>query len=158
MYARSRALSVEMVMVMLVLIVFALVVFSLICAGTNAYSGILGDKENTQSARVAYSYINMKLKQNDTMGCVSVEETEFGNTLVILSEDGEYVTYLFLNDGALYECVTAQGMQPSVAAANRITTLEDFTLERHGFYIDITCVCKNGDSLLTVEGTVGLRS
>lgn len=158
MNTRSRALSVEMVMVMLVLIVFALVVFSLIGAGTNAYSGIIDNKQNTQSARVAYSYINMKLKQNDEAGCVSVEETDFGNALVILSEDGEYVTYLFCSDGTLYECVTAEGDTPSIAAANRITTLEDLTLERHGYYIDIICVCKSGESLLTVEGTVGLRS
>jgi hypothetical protein len=158
MYARSRALSVEMVMVMLVLIVFALVVFSLISAGTTAYGGILDSKESTQSARVAYSYINMKLKQNDTVGCINVEETEFGNTLVICSEDGEYITYLFCSEGALYECVTAQGMQPSVAAGNRITALKDFALERQGAYISITCVCESGDSLLTVEGIVGLRS
>jgi len=158
MHGRSKAISVELVMVMLVLIVFALVVFSLIGAGSNAYSRILGDKENTQSARVAYSYINMKLKQNDTVGCVSVEETEFGNTLIIRSADGEYVTYLFCSEGVLYECVTGEGMQPSIAAANRITILKDFKLERHGAYIDITCVCESGDRLLTVEGTVGLRS
>lgn len=158
MYSRSKAISVEMVMVMFVLVVFALVVFSLISAGSNAYSGIIGDKENAQSARVAYSYISMKIKQNDTTGCVSVEETEFGNTLVICSESREYVTYLFCNDGALYECVTIPDEAPSVAAGNRITSLKGFSLERQGVYINITCICESGGHLLTVEGTVGLRS
>lgn len=158
MSSRSRALSVEMVMVMLVLVIFALVVFALIGAGTSAYNGILGDKENMQSARVAYSYVNMKLKQNDIQGVVSVEQTEFGDTLVISSEDGNYLTYLFFSEGALYECVTAKGKQPAVAAANRITTLEGFEVRQHDSTIDITCICKNGDRLLTVEGTVGLRS
>jgi len=158
MFGRSKAISIELVMVMLVLVVFALVVFSLIGAGSGAFSRILGEKENTQSARVAYSYINMKLKQNDTVGSVNVEETKFGDTLSIVSESGEYVTYLFCSNGELYECVTAQGDQPSIAAANRITTLHDFTLERQGAYINITCVCENDGRLLTVEGTVGLRS
>ena len=158
MQGRSKAISVEMVMVMLVLIVFAFVVFSLIGAGTSAYSRILGDNERMQSARVAYSYINMKLKQNDAAECVSVEQTEIGDTLVIVSESGEYVTYLFCSSGSLYECMTAQGGLPSVAAANRITTLESFAVARDGNYIKITCVCKNETGLFTAEGTVGLRS
>ena len=158
MASRSRALSVELVMVMLVLVIFALVVFALIGAGTSAYNGILGDKENMQSARVAYSYVNMKLKQNDVQGLVSVEQTEFGDTLVISSADGDYETYLFFSEGVLYECITAQGKQPAVPASNRVTTLKGFEVELNGSYIDITCVCKNGDRLLTVEGTVGLRS
>jgi|AGTN01.1.fsa_nt_gi hypothetical protein len=158
MYSRSKALSVETVMVMLVLIIFALVVFALIGAGSSAYNGIVDDKESMQSARVAYSYINMKLKQNDAQGHVEVAGTDFGDTLVIHSPDGGYVTYLFFSEGALYECVAAQGMEPAVAAANRITALEGFEVKQNGKTIDITCVCKNGDSLLTVEGTVGLRS
>ncbi len=158
MASRSRALSVEMVMVMLVLVIFALVVFTLIGAGGSAYNGILGNKENMQSARVAYSYVNMKLKQNDAEGLISVEKTEFGNALMIQSASGNYQTYLFFSEGALYECVTVPGRQPAVAAANRITTLDDFDVERSGQYVNITCACKNGDRLLTVEGTIGLRS
>lgn len=158
MNSRSRALSVETVMVMLVLVIFALVVFALIGAGAGVYGGILDEKENAQAARVAYSYVNMKLKQNDAQGRVEVGRTEFGDTLIIQSESGEYVTWLFFSEGALYECVTAADGKPAVAAANRITSLEDFKLSRTGFYIEITCVCKNGDSLLTVKGTVGLRS
>jgi hypothetical protein len=155
---RSRAISVETVMVMLVLVVFALVVFSLISAGTNAYNGILNEKECMQSARVAYSYINMKLKQNDASGCIEVVQTEFGDTLVITSQSGEYVTYLFYSGGALYECLTAKGSLPAVAASNRITALEGFAAKKDGSRIEITCVCGNGSSLLSVEGTVGLRS
>jgi hypothetical protein len=158
MASRSRALSVEMVMVMLVLVVFALVVFTLIGAGTNAYNRILSDKQNMQSARVAYSYVNMKIKQNDVKGCVKVGQTEFGDTLIILSADGEYVTYLFFSEGALYECLTAQGGSPAVAAANRITTLDGFALTQNGHYIEIICTCRSGDSLLSAEGTVGVRS
>ena len=158
MASRSRALSVEMVMVMLVLVIFALVVFALIGAGTNAYNGILGDKENMQSARVAYSYVNMKLKQNDAQGLVSVAQTDFGDTLVIQSKNGDYFTYLFFSEGALYECVTVKGKEPAVAASNRVTMLEGFEVKQHDSYIDITCICKNGDRLLSVEGTVGLRS
>ena len=155
---RNRAISVEILMVMLVLVVFALVIFSLIGAGTNAYNGILNDKENMQSARVAYSYINMKIKQNDAEGCVEVSQTEFGDTLVIRSANGEYVTYLFYSEGALYECMTARDEKPAVAAANRITALEGFELRQNDNYVKITCTCKSGDSLLTAEGTVGLRS
>lgn len=158
MYSRSKALSVETIMVLLVLVIFALVVFQLIGAGTNAYTSIIDDKQSMQSARVAYSYINMKLKQSDAQGLIEVSQTDFGDTLAIHSQDGNYVTWLFFSEGGLYECVAAQGSAPAVAASNSIASLEDFHVTQNGNTIDITCVCRNGDSLLTVEGTVGLRS
>ncbi len=158
MHSRSKVFAIESITVMLVMVLFALVAFLVISAGSNAYNTIIDDKENTQSARTAYSYINMKMRQNDSAGSIGVVDTEFGSTLKIDSEDGQYCTYIFFSDGALYECLTLSGNDPAVSAANKITTLSGFSLKKNGALITITCVCKHGDTEQTVEGTVGLRT
>ncbi len=158
MYRRSKAIAIESVIVMVVLIMLAFVVFLVIRSGTGAYEEILDQKQNTESARVAYSYINMKIKQNDSDSLISVTQTKYGNTLKIDTGDGEFTTYIFFSDGALYECLTKSDMQPETDAANRITSLSGFSISMDGSYIDIVCLSVNGENRQTVRGTVGLRT
>lgn len=156
MHPRSKVFAIESITVMLVMIIFALVTFLVINGGSSAYNTIIDDKQNTENARVAYSYINMKIRQNDAAGYIDVVETAFGDTLKIDIEDGEYCTYIFFSDGALYECVTSADMPPSVSAANKITALSGFSLNRSGNLISISCIC--GKDGKTMEGKVGLRT
>ncbi|MDD5017286.1 MAG: DUF4860 domain-containing protein [Eubacteriales bacterium] len=158
MYSRSKVLAIESIIVMLVLILFAFVVFVVIDAGTNAYDNILEEKQDSESARVAYSYINMKIKQNDAAGCIGVVETAFGHTLKIDLAGTAFSTYIFFSDGTLYECLTKQAAQPSVGAANRITDMDGFDIYLENDRIHIKCICENGGDQLITEGTVGLRS
>ena len=92
MRSRGKVLAIESLVVMLVLILFAFVVFWVIDAGTGAYDKILVEKETTQNARVAYSYIDTKIKQNDNSGCVSIIDTQFGSTLKIDTVSGAFST------------------------------------------------------------------
>ena len=156
MLSRSKVLAIESVIVMLVLVLFAFVVFIVIDAGTGAYDKILDNKDSAHSARVAYSYVSNKIKQNDRAGCIDVTQTSFGDTLKI--DDGEYTTFIFYTDGTLYECLTKDGASPSVSAANKITDLGAVSFSRSGDMIYIACMCGCGDSCRSVEGTVGLRT
>ncbi len=158
MHPRSKVFAIESITVMLVMIIFALVTFIVINAGSSAYNTIIDDKQSTESARVAYSYINMKIRQNDAAGCIDVVDTHFGDTLKIDIENGEYCTYIFLCDGALYECLTPFGKPPAISAANKITALSGFSLERSGNLISMSCVCEKDGTEDTMEGTVGLRT
>ncbi len=158
MHPRSKVFAIESITVMFVMIIFALVTFLVINAGSSAYNTILGDKQSTESARVAYSYINMKIRQNDAAGCIDVVDTQFGDTLKIDIENGEYCTYIFFSDGSLYECLTPFGKPPALSAANKITVLSGFLLERSGNFISMSCVCENDGTEETMEGTVGLRT
>lgn len=158
MYHRNKSLAIESIVVMFVLILLCFVVFLIVSSGSSAYENILAEKQNTESARVAYSYINMKVKQNDSKSLINVVSTEYGNTLKIDTTDGEFVTYIFFSDGTLYECLTKSGTQPEKAIANKIMELYGFDIECDGKYINITCQSKSGDSIETSEGTVGLRT
>jgi hypothetical protein len=155
MYVRNKTLAIESIAVMLVLILLSFMVFIVVRSGSSAYNKIINDKETSSSARVAYSYINMKIKQNDSSSSVSVTKTDYGNTLKIVS--GEYTTYIFFSDGELYECLTKDD-PPSVDAANKITALSGFDISSDGNYINITCVSESGGRTKSAEGTVGLRT
>ena len=121
---RSKSIGIETITVMLLLVLFAFVVFIVIDAGSNAFKDITTDKQSTMSARVSYSYISMKVKQNDTSGAVSVGQTKYGDTLRI--DNSDYSTFIFYSEGALYECVTKMDGSPSVGAANKISSLDGF--------------------------------
>ena len=158
MYPRSKVLAVESISVMLVLVLFAFVIVMLISSGSNAYSHILGSKNAVESARVAYSFINMKVRQNDIAGRIDVVETAYGNALKIDVEGGLYSTYIFYSEGALYECLTITGCEPSVEAGNLITKLSGFEVNRSGRLLTIRCACGSGDTAEVIEGVVSLRT
>ena len=158
MHSRSKVFAIESVSVMLVLILFAFVVFLLISSGSHAYDHILDQKKATESARVAYSYINMKIKQNDTAGSISVAETSFGSALKIDLDDSSYCTYIFHADGGLYECLTLQEIAPSVDAANLITKISRFGLRHDGALLRIWCESQSGEDTQIMEGVVSLRT
>ncbi len=102
---RNKAFAIESIAVMFVLIIFAFTVFVVIDAGSSAFDNIVGEKRLAETARVAYSYINTKVRQNDAVSRIDVADTGFGKALQIAFEDGEYLTYIFFSDGALYECI-----------------------------------------------------
>ena len=110
-----------------------------------------------ESARVAYSFINMKVKQSDAEGRIDVVDTAFGSALKIDVEDGLYSTYIFYSQGALYECLTITGGEPSVEAGNLITKLDGFEISRKGRLLGIRCTCGSGDGRI-MEGVVSLRT
>jgi hypothetical protein len=158
MHSRNKVLAIESIVVMFVLILLSFVVFLVVRSGSQAYGNIVHDKQNTESARVAYSYINMKIKQNDAVSRISVVDTEYGSTLKIDTENGEFCTYIFFSEGTLYECLTKKDMKPKQQTANRITDLYGFSISESGNYIDVVCVSDSGDAMQVIKGTVGLRT
>lgn len=157
MQIRNKSLAIESIAVMFVLILISFLVVLVVRSGSSAYNGIVREKENTESARVAYSYINMKIKQNDSASLITVVQTEFGNSLKIESQGKAYSTYIFFSGGELYECMTEQE-QPTVEAANKITALSSFDISISGKYVRVTCVSESKGTIKSVEGTVSLRT
>ena len=158
MHPRSKVFAVESISVMLVLILFAFVIVMLISSGSHAYDHILDDKKATESTRVAYSYINMKVRQNDIAGRIDVVDTAYGNALKIDVVDGNYCTYIFYADGGLYECLTIREDEPSTDAGNLITRISGFDIERDGAMLHIRCACGSGEEYKSMEGVVSLRT
>lgn len=153
---RNKAIAIESISVLIVLILFALTVFISIDAGATAFDTVVNKKKSMEIARVAYSYICTKIRQNDEAFLIDVTETEYGSALCIDLKD--FNTYIFFSDGKLYECITAKDRLPKVEAANSITALDGFEIKRDGNYICVTFVIDSGDKTQTVKGMVGLRT
>lgn len=154
---RNKALGIETIVVMLLLILFAFVVFLVIDAGANAFANITRDKQITTGARVAYSYISMKVKQNDATGAISVLQTKYGDTLRI--DSGGFSTFIFYSDGSLYECVAKSDGEPNVSSSNKITSIDGFSLSQDGKCLYIKCVYERDENKQDIiEGVVGFRS
>ncbi len=99
--------SVETIMVTLLLILFSIMVSVLIFEGSLTYKKVLNAKESEENTRIALSFINMKIKQNDLANRVYLDSFEgFGNAIVIEYGDEEegLFSYIYFKDGALYEC------------------------------------------------------
>ncbi len=158
MHSRNKVLAIESIVVMFILILLSFVVFLVVRSGSAAYGNIVQEKQNSESARVAYSYINMKIKQNDSAGRVSIVGTEYGDTLKIGTESDELCTYIFFTEGTLYECLTKQDMQPKKQTSNRVADLYGFSISGDGNYITVICICESGGEMQVTKGTVGLRT
>lgn len=107
---RKINISVESIMVILLMIVFAVSISVLIYQGSRTYRTILRDKDIAENNRIAFSYINMKIKQNDTEGAIFLDVfSPIIDDVLVISHHGlekGLVTYVFFYEGALWECYT----------------------------------------------------
>ena len=125
---------VEMVMVMALFILFGLTIYTLIHAGSNTKAKILAEKEAQIEARIAMSYINVRLKQNDVSGKISIEPTggPAGQMAIRIAEHGDFFdfeTWIFHSDNMLKESwVTPPsdeaGMYKAIAAIDGFSIVE----------------------------------
>lgn len=126
---RGRTNTIETVLVTILLIIFATAIFLLVASGGEAYKNILKNRESLSRARVASSYINVKIRQNDTTGAVYISDDAITDkkTLVIIHTgqlDG-YVTYIFFDSGALYESFVSEDIRPGMDNALMICRVNE---------------------------------
>ena len=100
---------VELVMVMLLLMLFGLTIYTLIFAGSRTQQSINDKKDAQVDARIAVSYLNKWVKQNDVSGAVTIGEIpELGvNALVVRSYSEQYdfhsITWIYYHEGYIME-------------------------------------------------------
>lgn len=155
---RNKAFAIESIAVLLLLVIFAVTVFIVVGAGAGTFDTIINEKKSTETARVACSYINMKIRQNDAAAMIDVVQTDFGNALRIEMEGADLYTYIFYSDGMLYECVTKKDTQPKVEAANAISRLLGFDIRRENNSFHLSFISDSGGQTQTVTAVVGQRT
>lgn len=132
---RDRNNTIESVMVMILLIIITLAIFLMVEGGSNSYNKILLNKENFEKARIASSYINLKIKQNDRSDSIYILDRQFeGENVLVIKHSGEeegLVTYVFFNEGTLYECYTDQTQPPSVDFSEKIIDVKNLEIENY---------------------------
>lgn len=107
---RRINVSVESIMVILLLIVFAAAICVLIFEGSRTYRTIINNKNQDENVRIALSYVNMRIKQNDIEDSITIDPSgNQGSSVLILTHHGEeegLYSYIYHRDGILWECYT----------------------------------------------------
>ncbi|MCL2707926.1 MAG: DUF4860 domain-containing protein [Defluviitaleaceae bacterium] len=113
---RGGTSLVELVMVMMMLALFGVTIYTLISAGANAQARIIGQKDAQADARVALSFINVKLRQNDSADKISVEPIALtGKNAILIRERTDmysFDTWIYCHEGRLYEFIAEPGELP----------------------------------------------
>jgi hypothetical protein len=154
---------VELGMVMMLLALFGITIYTLIISGADTQVRINARKDAQMDARIALSYINVRLRQNDTAGKIAVEPLELtGENAIVIRERGAsyaYDTWIFCHEGKLYECLTDPDVPPSVALSFFIVDAGALTTEMtpDGF-IRNTLYYNYGEEVREMSAKVYLRS
>jgi len=102
-----KRISVESIIVMLLFVMFAASIGVLIIEGEQSYQSIISTKEKSENQRIGISYISKKIKQNDFVGNIKVVNQPYNDykaiEILLQGDEEGYVTYIFQDQGILYE-------------------------------------------------------
>lgn len=117
-FFRKGTSLIELTMVMTLMILFGLSIFTIISSGAAAQKKINADKETEINARIAMSYVTVKIRQNDEAGKIIVEKNPVTglNSLVIRERTGmdEYDKWIFYYNNGIYEFWGLPDQPPSL--------------------------------------------
>lgn len=111
--------------------VFALMALLTVVLGAGVYRSVVGRAEVNHEARTAMAYVTGKLRANT--GDVSLEQTEVGDDMLVLSEEiggANYETRIYAHEGTLYEIFAAAEIDFAPDQGQPIAALEAFSAEK----------------------------
>lgn len=98
---------IELVLVIALLALFGVATLSLVVSGSAAYENINSKKDLDSELRVALSYLDTKVRQNDSEGALRLESNPAGDgSALVVTEiigDTQYETWIYLSGGKLRE-------------------------------------------------------
>ncbi|WP_124067577.1 DUF4860 domain-containing protein [Clostridium sp. E02] len=116
---------------LLLLLVFVLSALFLVLIGAKVYENINARTERSYQKDVALSYLANKIRQGDEAGSVRLKESD--GVLVVEMEqkinDSIYVTWIYYQDGSLYELFSEKGSGISLFEGTEILKCNQITME-----------------------------
>lgn len=114
--------SMDFLFSMSLFLVFILCSVFTILIGSRVYSNIRTRNDAAFYSDTALSYISNKVRQSDKAGCITVEERD-GQEVLVLSSGTEataYETLIYTRDGSLLELFTEKGSGLSLDAGTPV--------------------------------------
>ena len=144
----------ELIFVMALLTMFGVTAVTLVISGSKAYEAVVHVKDDNAEVRIASSYINMKIRQNDLSGNIHVTESPVGSGKAIVIEEKSgstvYETWIYWDTGKLREGYVAQGEKPKNEISFTIAEIDGFKAEYmkigNNITVDVWRV-RNGETL-----------
>lgn len=153
-FNRDGYTLIELLLVMMLLLVFGVTIFTLIYSGSETYERISNNKNAQSDARIALSYLNVKLRQHDYADGIAVKPFPgTGQNALVLYDynvDGDLETWIFWSEGKLLECLISPGDVPDEALSFTIVDIEGFQIsydENHQAVTGVVTYAYNGRTL-----------
>ncbi|MCH4889723.1 DUF4860 domain-containing protein [Acidaminobacter sp. JC074] len=157
---RKNRSSLESLIMVFFLILFSLAVSMLIIQGSRMFSRVMDNKRAYEQIRIASSFVEMKIKQNDFRGKIGVRNDLLDDKSVLviehIGEEEGMFTYLFYEDGDFYECYTDQ--IPTLERSELITRLEGISFEEDDNKIIIKIDYQDDGQIKHVRKSIYLRT
>lgn len=102
--------------------------FLLVVFGAQSYRNTVAGQDGNDETRALLSYLATVFRANDTAGAVSVEEGEYGQTLIVADGDTGYALHIYRYEGSLVEEYAALSSPLSPEGAQIIAPTEKFEL------------------------------
>lgn len=121
---------VDVLFVLTLFCVFALCSVLLIAVGAKVYQNTINSMETHFTSSTALSYISEKIRQNDKMSNITIEDFNGNDALVLSNEYNgeEYCTYIYSYAGQLKELFSKKNIQLSPEAGQNILSISDFII------------------------------
>lgn len=129
---------------------FAFFSLVLVLLGVSAYRGIVSQSDQIGQSRTAFLYIQHKLESR----LDRVEGQE--DTLILI--DGSMITYIFEQDGMLYEAAAMQETDPHRLQKDAIARVDAFHIEHEGDLITVSFLDELGNRKVIYSTERGVRS
>jgi hypothetical protein len=120
-------------MVMALLILFGFTIYTTIYTGSGTLNKMEAQKNAQMDARIALSYINVRLRQNDGWDRIRVLPNSLNSRASILVEyrdtddpTYDYDTWIFWAEGVLQEVLADAGGEPDWLGASVIVPIDSF--------------------------------
>ena len=129
---------------------FAFFSLVLVLLGVNAYHGIVSQSDQIGQSRTAFLYIQHKLEGR----LDRVEGQE--DTLILI--DGSMITYIFEQDGMLYEAAAMEETDPRRLQKDAIARVDAFHIEHDSDLITISFLDELGNRKVIYSTERGIGS
>lgn len=124
---------------LLLLAVFAVSILLTLLEGADLYRRLTDRDRESWQARSAFLYLSTRLRQEDRLGAISVEEFD-GRPALTLGAGEEYVTRLYCYDGSLWELYSPAELELAQEDGERLLDLAGMepTLSEGLLRLDLT--------------------
>ncbi|MDP4093530.1 MAG: prepilin-type N-terminal cleavage/methylation domain-containing protein [Bacillota bacterium] len=140
---------IELTVVLVILAIVGTMVYSLVGSGTKAYKEISENSDEQSDARIAMSYITMRLRQNDFTGGYEVRS----NTMLVIKDTYGNDKYRLYKDSDSVFLVEDTGQRITAVNIAKINSIS-FQDTGNGVEISITY----GNENKTLDTMITMRS
>lgn len=157
--ANSGYTLIELTLVIALLALFGTATLSLVVSSSTAYKGIVEQKDTDSELRIALSYIDTKVKQNDSENVLRLKNNPVGaGSALVIEEilDGtSYETWVYYSAGRLREAWVEKGTAASDDLSFEIASIEGFEaeydIESHLLHITVWSNTNHGQQKLETD-------